>query len=148
MLQCGKRKNGIGKVRGENETLSAEKVRIKTFQKKRYSRHNVRPEKIKQGRSMFSWKNSIFLRRQWIYLRSIKRGNKIGEDLKNMSLYSILTSKSSGDSLNIYLKIKRTFKPGCFEVSQSCRDVFRQMFFHECYSDPGSTLKGRRKNQT
>lgn len=34
MLQCGKRKNGIGKVRGENETLSAEKVRIKTFQKK------------------------------------------------------------------------------------------------------------------
>ena len=41
-------------VCGENETSSAEKVRIKTFQKKRYSRHNVRPEKINQGGSMCS----------------------------------------------------------------------------------------------
>ena len=40
MLWCGKRKKAIGKVCGENETSSAEKVRIKTFQKKRYSRHN------------------------------------------------------------------------------------------------------------
>ena len=31
---CGKRKKAIGKVCGENETSSAEKVRIKTFQKK------------------------------------------------------------------------------------------------------------------
>lgn len=46
------------------------------------------------------------------------------EDFRNEGLLSIITSKSLGDS-NIYLKIKRTFKPGSLEVSQSCRNVFR-----------------------
>ena len=50
---CGKRKKAIGKVCGENETSSAEKVRIKTFQKKDIP-GIMRPEKVNQRGSMFS----------------------------------------------------------------------------------------------
>lgn len=106
------------------------KSKNQNFSEKRYSGHNVRPEKIKQGRSRFSWKNSIFLRREWIYLRSIKRGNKVGEDLKNKWVFILFLLLSLQVTLLIYIwKLKGLLN---LVVLKSLRAV--EMYSDKCFS--------------